>query len=1110
MIRSLLLPFLVPLTALAQIPAFPGAEGFGAYANGGRGGDVYTVTNLNNNGSGSLRVGLNTAPPEGRTIVFAVSGYIPVDSDTNFNVPDKVTIAGQTAPGDGVGLQGGRMLISGSDVVMRHFRVRHGRNGTGGDCINIAGSSRRTILDHVSMMFSTDENISFFSNAIDDFTMQNSSSSWGMERHNAGGLWDLQDGSCIDSLWAHHRTRNPKSRPYGLLEWVNNVTFNWRNEGFIMGDSQTPANWKTNAIGNYYISIDNPADGYGARGSAFSKARVASNGVPNYSLHLDDTYLDNDSDGTLNGTDRGYDIVAGSEFSPGDPVGSNRYYKAASPFPGASGDAAVSIDDALTAYKKVISSTGPLRLDANYTDTLRDELDSLLVDSVVNQYSVLVQKDGKVDGEDPDRPNNGEQYLADEYGITNNGFGTLIGSDPPTDSDFDGMPDVWEFALNGVDGVSYNLSTADHNKVFTAGQLANSFFPEGTPVGYTLLEEYLHFLAVPHATVIENTAGAPTQQVVDLAKYTDAFTASPGYTLTQIRNGTVQQFAANGTTPASDGPVVVFTPDQGFVGRAGFEFTVVDAEGSQWTQQFALLVESGEVPDPGTPLVRVNVDFDRGSSYTGTAAAPDAGTFWNSIAAVDSSSLTRNNVQTSDGQPSPFDVTVTSSGSTMSSYSADSPGNPTPGDLMRDYFYGNTYTVTVGDLPAGSYMLYVYAHGDQATQASTVRLAAANGGGSGTAGSTGDQFRNVSTPGAEGYSYLSFEAEVDASGTLEFSAETWINGFQLIELPLPEFEVALNVDFDGGSPFSGSAAAPDSGTVWNTISAVDASSQTITNARVGTGSVSPFDITVSASGDSMSTWSAGSPGNPTPENLMSDYLYGNIYTITVEELPAGSYALYVYAHGDAASQASTVTVAAANGGGSGTVGDSGDQYRNIFTSGAEGYSYLRFEPDVDGSGVLEFTVSGGTNGTGNGYLNGFQLVRVADPYVAYVEAFGLDPATDGAEESDPDGDGLENQLEFFSGLNPTEADVLDMLVAMDPATGPGGEDRMVMTFRRLKLAADLPFAVEYSPDLSDPWTEAVDGVGGVEIEITPLDGDFDQIRVSVPAAGPRIFGRLRL
>ena len=442
MISKLAIPLLLTLPLHAQIPAFPGAEGFGAYAKGGRGGDVYYVTTLNNNGAGSLREGLNTAPASGRTIVFAVSGYIPVNSDTNFNVPSNVTIAGQTAPGDGVGLRGGRMLISGSNVVMRHFRIRHGRNGTGGDCLNIAGSASNTIIDHVSMMFSTDENFSFFSNAINNFTMQSSSSTWGMERHNAGGLWDLQNGSCIDSLWAHHRTRNPKARPYGLLEWINNVTFHWRSEGFIMGDSQTPANWKTNAIGNYYISIEDPDDNFGIKNTAFTKARVASNNIPNYSLYLADTLFDNNDNGLVDGTDLGYGIVSGNVFTPGDAVGSNRYYKATSPFPGASGLAAVTIDDPLTAYKKVISSVGPLRLDANYSGPLRDELDSLLKDSVVNQYSILVQKDGKVAGEDPTRTTNGEQLLADQYGITNNGFGTLNGTTPPSESDLDVIPDL--------------------------------------------------------------------------------------------------------------------------------------------------------------------------------------------------------------------------------------------------------------------------------------------------------------------------------------------------------------------------------------------------------------------------------------------------------------------------------------------------------------------------------------------------------------------------------------------------------------------------------------------------------------------------------------------
>lgn len=593
---SLVFTAALALPVAAQIPAFPGAQGFGANATGGRGGDVYYVTTLNNNGAGSLREGLNTAPTAGRTIVFAVSGYIPVVSDTNFNVPSNVTIAGQTAPGDGVGLRGGRMLISGSNVVMRHFRIRHGKNGTGGDCLNIANTASSTMLDHISLMFSTDENFSFFNSSVNNFTMQYSNSTWGMERHNAGGLWDLQNGSCHHTLWAHHRTRNPKARPNGVLEWINNVTFHWRNEGFIMGDSQSPANWKANVRGCYYISIDDADSGSTVRSTGLTKAYVASNGVPNFSLYLDDTLYDYDDNGVLDGTNRGYGIVSGSEFVPGDAVGTNRYYKSSTPFTGATGSAAITVDEALTGYKKVISSSSPLRLDANHAGPLRDELDSLLVDSVVNQYSILVQKDGKVDGEDPARTNNGEQLLADQYGITNNGFGTLNGTTPPVDSDLDGMPDAWEVSLNGKNGIAYNVAADDHNNAFTAGQLPNTFFPANTPVGYTLLEEYLHFLAIPHATISKNTQASPSQQTINLAKYTSAFTNTPAFTLTGVTNGVVQQFLADGTTPSATGPVVKFTPTTDFIGRAGFSFTVTDADGSQWTQQFALLVSGSTVP----------------------------------------------------------------------------------------------------------------------------------------------------------------------------------------------------------------------------------------------------------------------------------------------------------------------------------------------------------------------------------------------------------------------------------------------------------------------------------------------------------------------------------
>lgn len=175
----LLLSLAAALSGYAQIPAFPGAEGFGANATGGRGGDVYVVTNLNSSGAGSLRYGVDNAPTTGRTIVFAVSGYIPIsyNSDTGNQtlrvVKNKVTIAGQTAPGDGIGLKDGRILMTGNNCVIRNLRIRHGKNGGAGDCLNVDSSAGTSIVDHLTLQFSTDENISFFNSTLNHFTMQN-------------------------------------------------------------------------------------------------------------------------------------------------------------------------------------------------------------------------------------------------------------------------------------------------------------------------------------------------------------------------------------------------------------------------------------------------------------------------------------------------------------------------------------------------------------------------------------------------------------------------------------------------------------------------------------------------------------------------------------------------------------------------------------------------------------------------------------------------------------------------------------------------------------------------------------------------------------------------
>lgn len=187
---------------------------------------------------------------------------------------------------------------------------------------------------------------------------------------------------------------------------------------------------------------------------------------------------------------------------------------------------------------------------------------------------------------------------------------------------------------------------------------------------------------------------------------------------------------------------------------------------------------------PSAPTIRFNVDINAGPTHSGTAASPDTGTVWNGIGAQSTSSFTFSNVLDSKGAATPYDVTISSSGSTIKTFSNSTLGNPTPSALMSDYAFGNTYTVTLAELPVGNYFLYVYAHGDQANQNSTVTLAAGNGGATGTTAATGTDYRNLTVTGAQGYSYLKLQASVGASGTLVFTTG-YLNGFQLSEYPRP-------------------------------------------------------------------------------------------------------------------------------------------------------------------------------------------------------------------------------------------------------------------------------------------------------------------------------------
>jgi len=185
---------------------------------------------------------------------------------------------------------------------------------------------------------------------------------------------------------------------------------------------------------------------------------------------------------------------------------------------------------------------------------------------------------------------------------------------------------------------------------------------------------------------------------------------------------------------------------------------------------------------------------------------------------------------------------------------------------------------------------------------------------------------------------------------------------------IPFIGQGINVDVNtsAGGNYTGLAAAPGDGVTWNSFLTT---TPTLTDVRDSQGNVTATDVVVASSG--FSAWSQGSNGSPNPLALMQDYLFNYTYTVTLNSLPAGAYRLYVYAHGDQDGQVSTVTVAAANGGGTKGTAANGGAFRDAFAAGAEGVAYVKFSPVVGAGGTLQFTVGP--------FLNGFQLVQLTDP-----------------------------------------------------------------------------------------------------------------------------------
>ena len=245
----------------AKIPAFPGAWGGGMYSFGGRGGKVIVVTNLNDSGPGSFREACEAGGP--RIVVFNVAGIIKLKERIRIRAP-YITIAGNTAPGDGVCIAGDTVELETHDVIVRHMRFRRGETWVGDRNDSFGGNPTGNIMiDHVSASWGLDENMSMYRHMYQppdggkelklptvNITIQNSifSEALNTYHHAFGSTIGGLNSTFHHNLWACNTGRNPSVGMYGDFTFVNNVLFNWVHRTVDGGDQRS----YFNIINNYF------------------------------------------------------------------------------------------------------------------------------------------------------------------------------------------------------------------------------------------------------------------------------------------------------------------------------------------------------------------------------------------------------------------------------------------------------------------------------------------------------------------------------------------------------------------------------------------------------------------------------------------------------------------------------------------------------------------------------------------------------------------------------------------------------------------------------------------------------------------------------------------
>jgi len=377
-----------------NIPAFPGAEGWGKYTTGGRGGSVYIVTNLNNSGPGSLRDAVSLP---NRIVVFRVSGTINLKSE--LVIKGNITIAGQTAPGDGICVKGYPTKIDGNNVIIRYMRFRLGdeNNLKGSDALDI-NYDTNIVIDHCSISWGIDEVFSTYCNK--NVTVQYCIVGEGLNYagHSMGGLWGAYS-TYHHNLIHTNGSRHPKYASIATNELAdsrNNVIYNWNYQSAYTGEQGN-----LNLINNYY------KPGPATQPNVLKRILQADEDVI---LYAEGNYVAGSPEVTINNWNGGIDSMENQKM----PIRLSSPHPVPYDFP---------TQSAIDAYNEVIKHAG-----ASYPQ--RDSVDLRIIKNVIDSTGFIINRQSEVGG-----------------------WPLLFSAPAPKDSDNDGMPDHWEIShgLNPYD-----------------------------------------------------------------------------------------------------------------------------------------------------------------------------------------------------------------------------------------------------------------------------------------------------------------------------------------------------------------------------------------------------------------------------------------------------------------------------------------------------------------------------------------------------------------------------------------------------------------------------------------------------------------------------------